>query len=65
MHAGFYRNVEHDEEFLVVEEWATRDDSNEHLQSDLFTVLRGAGSLMTRPPEIVIHTVSGSTELEV
>jgi quinol monooxygenase YgiN len=63
LHAGFYRNGENEEDFLVVEEWATQQDSDDHLRSDLFTVLMGAGTLMRRPPEIVIHTVSHSREL--
>ena len=64
LHAGFYRNGENEEDFLVVEEWVTQQDSDDHLRSDLFTVLMGAGTLMRRPPEIVIHAVSRSTELE-
>jgi quinol monooxygenase YgiN len=64
LHAGFYRNGENEEDFLVVEEWATQQDSDDHLRSDLFTVLMGAGTLMRRPPEIVMHTVDRSTELE-
>jgi quinol monooxygenase YgiN len=48
----------------VVEKWASQKDSDDHLQSDIFAVLLGAGTLMRRPPEIMIHTVSGSTELE-
>jgi quinol monooxygenase YgiN len=62
LHAGFYRNGENEEDFLVVEEWVTQQDSDDHLRSDLFTVLMGAGTLMRRPPEIVIHTVSHSRE---
>ena len=49
----------------MIEEWATQEESDEHVRSDIFTVLIGAGSLMHRPPEIMIHTVCGSTELEV
>jgi quinol monooxygenase YgiN len=64
LHADFYQDVENEKDFLVVEEWATQKDWDDHLQSDIFTVLMGAGTLMRRPPEIVIHTVSGSTELE-
>jgi quinol monooxygenase YgiN len=64
LHADFYRNGENDKDFLMVEEWATQKDADEHLQSDIFTVLMGAGTLMRRPPEIVIHTVDRSTELE-
>jgi quinol monooxygenase YgiN len=64
LHADFYQDVENEKDFLVVEEWATQKDWDDHLQSDIFTVLMGAGTLMRRPPEIVIHTVSRSTELE-
>jgi quinol monooxygenase YgiN len=63
LHAGFYQDVEHDNEFLVVQEWASQRDSDNHVRSDIFTVLVGAGSLMHRPPAIVLHTVSRSTEL--
>jgi quinol monooxygenase YgiN len=62
-HAGFYQAVENENDFLVIEEWATQKDSDEHLQSDIFTVLLGAGSLMCRPPEIVIQTVSRTSGL--
>ena len=65
LHAGFYENVDNETDFLVVEEWASQKDSDDHLQSDIFAVLLGAGCLMSRPPEIVIHTVSRSSDLEV
>ena len=64
LHAGFYENVDNETDFLVVEEWATQKDSDDHLRSDIFAVLLGAGTLMHRPPEIVIHTVSHSSALE-
>lgn len=64
LHAGFYQDVDNETEFLVVEEWASQKDSDDHLRSDIFTVLMGAGCLMRRPPEIVIHTVSRSREWE-
>jgi quinol monooxygenase YgiN len=64
LHAGFYQDIDSETEFLVVEEWTTQKDSDDHLQSDIFTVLMGAGCLMRRPPEIVIHTVSRSREWE-
>jgi len=64
LHSGFYQDVENENNFAVVEEWATQKDSDNHLRSDLFTVLMGAKCLLSRPPEIVIHTVDRSTELE-
>ena len=64
LHAGFYHDVENEDDFFVVEEWATEKDSDNHLRSDIFEVLVGAGSLMHRPPDIVLHKVSRSTELK-
>ena len=61
LQSGFCQSVEDGNDFLVIEEWATEKDSDEHLRSDIFTVLLGAGSLMRRPPEITIHTVSSSS----
>jgi len=64
LHSGFYQDVENEEHFLVVEEWATQKDSDDHLRSDIFTIILGAGSLMLGPPEVIIHTVSHSTGFE-
>ena len=64
LHAGFYQNGENEEDFFVVEEWTTQKDSDDHLRSDIFTVLLGARCLLSRPPEIVIHTVSNSSEFK-
>ena len=65
MHAGFYQNVDNETDFLVVEAWASQKESDDHLRSEIFAVLLGAGTLMRRPPEIMIHAVSSSTQLEV
>ena len=62
--ASFYQDIENENDIIVIEEWASQKDADDHLQSDIFTVLIGAGTLMSRPPEIVIHTVSRLTELE-
>lgn len=62
--SNFYQNAENENDFFLVEEWEIRKTLDDHLQSDIFTVLMGAGSLLSRPPEITIHTVSNSSELE-
>jgi quinol monooxygenase YgiN len=62
-HAGFYQAVENEDDFLMVEDWATRADLDKHMESDIFTVLLGAGSLMQRPPDIVVHSVRRSEEV--
>jgi quinol monooxygenase YgiN len=62
LHSGFYQNIEDENEFLLVEEWSSQEDFYAHSQSDLFTVLKGTGSLMQRPMEVVTHALDTSTE---
>ena len=62
--SNFYQNAENEDNFVLIEEWETRNALDDHLRSDLFMVLMGASSLLSRPPEIMIHTVSNSSELE-
>lgn len=64
LNSGFYQNGEEENDLLVVEEWETQKDSDDHMRSDIFTVLMGAGSLMVRPPEVMVHMVNHSTALE-
>ena len=59
----FYQNSENENDFFLVEEWETRQALNDHLRSARFTVLMGARSLLSRPQEIMIHSVSESEEL--
>ena len=65
LHAFVCQDVENENDFWVVEEWATRKDLDDHVRSDTFTVLIGAGSLLRQAPELVVHTVSHSAKLEV
>ena len=60
----FYQNAEYENEIFLVEESQTRKALDDHLRSNRFTVLMGARSLLSRPPEIMIHTVSNSSELQ-
>jgi quinol monooxygenase YgiN len=62
--AVVFQNVEDDNELLLIEEWSTQKDSDTHLDSDLFTILRGARVLMRQPPEIFITAVGQSSEFE-
>jgi quinol monooxygenase YgiN len=64
LYLGFYQSYEDKNEFLLVEKWASQEDSEAHLQSDYFKILKGAWILMQRPPEIEIHSVESLTELE-
>jgi quinol monooxygenase YgiN len=62
--SNFYQNAENETDFFLVEAWENRKTLDDHLRSVGFKVLIGAGSLLSRPPEIMIHTVSHSSELE-
>ena len=44
--------------FSLFEEWKTREDLECHLRSERFGVLLGTKSLLAKPMEIKIHTVS-------
>ena len=55
--AVVFQNVEDDNELLLIEEWSTKKDSDAHLDSDLFTILKGAEGIMRQPAEIVITAV--------
>jgi quinol monooxygenase YgiN len=49
----------------LVQEWITRDDLERHIRSEIFSVLLGTKSLLAKPLEMVIHTVSHSEGVEV
>ena len=51
--------------FSMIEEWETRDDLDHHMRSERFSVLLGTKSLLAKPLEITIHTVSHSEGVEV
>jgi len=51
--------------FNLIEEWETREDLDRHIQSEIFSVLLGTKSLLAKPLEMKIHTVSHSEGAEV
>lgn len=51
--------------FDLIEEWETRQDVDHHIQSERFSVLLGTKSLLAKPLEINIHTVSHSEGAEI
>lgn len=51
--------------FNLIEEWKTREDLDRHIRSGRFSVLLGTKSLLTKPLEMKIHTVSHSEGVEV
>ena len=51
--------------FNLIEEWETREDLERHIRSERFGVLLGTKSLLAKPLEMKIHTVSHSEGVEV
>ena len=60
-----FRDIEDKSVFSLIEEWETRQDLDDHIRSDRFSVLLGTKSLLCEPQQIKIHTVSQSEEMEV
>jgi quinol monooxygenase YgiN len=58
-------DLEDNHVFNLIEEWETRGDLDRHIQSEKFSVLLGTKSLLAKPLEMKIHTVSHSEGVEV
>ena len=58
-------DIEGNTVFNLIEEWETREDLDRHIRSERFSVLLGTKSLLAKPSEINIHTVSDSEGVEV
>lgn len=52
-----YQVFENENEFLIVEHWATKQDVEAHQKSETFLVLQGAGVLMQEKPQITSYKV--------
>jgi len=59
-----FRDIEEKNVFSLLEEWETREDLDDHIKSDRFSVLLGTKSLLCEPLQIEIHTVSHSEGME-
>ena len=60
-----FSNIEGKTVFNLIEEWETREDLDRHIRSERFSVLLGTKSLLAKPLEMKIHTVSHSEGAEV
>ena len=58
------RNMEDKNVFSMITEWKNREDLDDHIKSDRFSVLLGTKSLLCEPHQIEIHTVSRSEGME-
>jgi quinol monooxygenase YgiN len=59
-----FRDIEDHNIFSLIEKWETREDLDDHIKSDRFSVLLGTRSLLCEPQQIEIHTVSHSEGME-
>lgn len=61
---NIFQDIENDNDFSLIQMWQTRDDLDDYLRSDLFTVLIGTRYLLGRPAEISVNEVTLSSEWE-
>ena len=58
-------DLEDNSVFSLTEEWKTREDLDRHIRSERFSVLLGTKSLLNKPLEMKIYTVSNSEGMEL
>jgi quinol monooxygenase YgiN len=63
LESSLFQRAGDESDFLLIGAWESRAALDDHLQSNRFSVLMGAKSLLSRPPEVVIHTVAASAAL--
>ena len=56
MRSEFFQSVEDENEFCLLEEWATQSDLKSHMKSERFKVLKGAMNLLKEPCKMVFNT---------
>jgi len=59
-----YRDIKDENNFCLFEEWETREDLEQHIKTLRFKVLLGTKTLLRKPPEIRIYTVSRTQGME-
>jgi quinol monooxygenase YgiN len=59
-----FQDLENENSFCLIDTWETRDDLDQHIQSDRFAVLLGTKTLLSRPMEVAIHEVSATGGME-
>ncbi len=64
MKCHMFLDDENENFFILIEEWKTQRDLDNHLRSDRFGVLMGTKSLLYEPPEIRINAVSYTAGME-
>jgi quinol monooxygenase YgiN len=52
----FCQSMENENHLFILEEWDNQENLTNHLQSEYFTVIRGAMTLLREPYEMMFHT---------
>lgn len=60
-----HQDIENENIFSLLEEWTKQQDLDDHLRSDIFTVLLGAKNLLSEPLDIKFNVVSSTTGMEL
>ncbi|WP_020585932.1 putative quinol monooxygenase [Desulfobacter curvatus] len=58
------RDIKDKNSFCLFEEWENREDLEQHIKTLRFKVLLGTRTLLRKPPEIKIYTVSRTQGME-
>jgi quinol monooxygenase YgiN len=61
---NIFQDIENDNGFSLIQMWQTRDDLDDYVRSDLFTVLIGTRYLLSRPAKISANEVTHASEWE-
>lgn len=59
-----YRDIKDENSFCLFEEWETRKNFEQHIKTLHFRVLLGTKTLLRKPPEISIYSVSRTQGME-
>ncbi len=55
-----FEDIENNNNFCLVERWASRKDLDDHQRSERFAVLMGTRSLLDTEPEFTVNEVTSS-----
>ena len=61
---NIFQDIENGNGMSLIQMWQTRNDWDNYVQSDLFTVLIGTRYLLSRPSEISVNEVTHVSEWE-
>ena len=60
----FFKDIEDENSFTILERWATQEDIEKFVRSDSYHQLLTAMELLAKPPDIKINAVSYTAGLE-